>query len=207
MKKLKIAIISCIALGATALTAFSQSSVGTGGNNATYGVGTLTLPYTTLAAGTATNLINGWTNTVTSSTTNITYYLTNNAIGWGMITNVTTITNNSVTLPLISCGFQKDLTLGMSFTASGAGTNTLVWARSLDGTPANAELNNEFSLPLGVTGAATTPQTIYTNLPQTFVGGDGYVILVSNIWTSASGILTNGFGGAGIQYGIKRGAR
>ena len=124
-----------------------------------------------------------------------------------MTTNVVTITNTTVVLPLVFCGFEKDKTIGMSFTASAAGTNTLVWARSLDGTPANAELNNEFSMTLGVAAAAGTPVTFYTNLPSTFIGGDGYVILVSNNWFSASGILTNGFGGAGIQYGIKRGAR
>jgi hypothetical protein len=204
MKFSKI-LLTCFALGATALTAFSQPSVGTGGANQTYSSQTIALPYSTLAAGTTTNIGLGWSSSTTYTNTTI-LYTNNTGSGYGgYVTNTVITTNTTTVYPMMYVGLQKDLAVGRQFWSSGFGTDTVTFARSIDGTVSNEDTVNTFSI--SATASNTTQVNFSTNLPETWIGGYGWVTIVSDSWQATnSATLTNPVAG-GIQYGIKRGAR
>lgn len=189
MKKLKIAI-SIIALGATALTAFSQGVPPSGSFTAT----TLTLPYSTLAAATGTNLANGWSTIISVTNTATTWNVSSNA--FVTVTNVISATNTAyANMSVIS---QKDLGVVIYETA-GIGTNTLYFGRGIDS--ASVDTNNTATLTIAHTAAGGSQAS--TNFPSTWIGGHGVVQITSNYWNAASAGVTNGYIKFGKIVGLK----
>lgn len=189
--------------------AMAQPSAGTGNTPQTYAPAFITLPYATLpSGGFGTNLMAGWTNTVYTTNSTIIY----SQSAGGFVTNMIINTNNAIISPTIAIGRQRNLAIANTCSSSsGVGTNFLVFARSIDGTVNTLDLQNEFTLAT-LNPSATGPTVSSTNLPEAWIGGYGYVTLVSNVWLSASGVLTNGISTLvntngqqyGLSYGIKK---
>lgn len=198
MKLFKKILFTCLALGATALNALSQASSGTGGGNNNYTAVGITEPWTTFAAGFGTNWAAGWTNTTYATNTQIVYSPTAGIL----VTNIIYYTNNSIISPSIPIGYQKDLGISSTAAASGTGSNILVFGFSVDGTLNTLDQIHTVTLVNPITTATVGVNSVTsTNIPEIAMGGYGYVTLISNIWVSASGILTNG-GTAGPSYGL-----
>src|SRR5260221_1988399 len=158
MKKFKIAILSVIALGATALTAFSQGVPPSG----SFTVSQVNFPAGNFAAGTATNLALGWLTIISVTNTSTTWNSSSNA--FISVTNVISATNTSyANMSAIS---QKDVGLIITESA-GIGTNTYTFSRYLDS--GTVDTNSTGTLVLAHTAASTV--TASTNFPSTWIGG------------------------------------
>ena len=215
MKMLKI-LITCFVLGTTALTAFSQASVGTAGsgNSSSYGLLFIPLPTSTLvgvaAAGTSTvtNFYFGYTNTIISTNINGPLY-TNNLSGGtpGFYYSTNYITKNALTYPSVYIPRQSRLALSYRGVATAGAnsantTNTVfTFAQSVTGIGGQADVNHQFTWTCAV---GTTNSTTVTNLTADSLSGAGYIYLIQQTWASTNGtvnIVTNLDGG--IYAGIK----
>ena len=181
--KFKIAVLSLLALGATALTGFSQAIIPFG----QYTAQTIALPVTSLAVSGTTNLAAGWSGVVTVTNTSTTWNSSSNA--FVSVTNVVSATNTSWSV--FNATAQKDVGVQVSWQSS---TNiSLVFANStVYGQPATMGRTTWAILD------ATTAQTnaagyriVCTNFPAAFGGGLGYyyVVTVNNL--DSVNVLTN----------------
>lgn len=179
MKKLKIAILSMLALGATALTGFSQGVPPSG----SFTVQPVPMPYTILAANTASNLAAGWSTIITNVTTSGPFYTNGSSV---LFTNTTYTTNFSyANMSIIS---QKDLGVVISESA-GIGTNTFWFGHGLDS--GSVDTNGTVTLAIAHTAAGTAMAS--TNFQSTWIGGFGTVQVTSNNWVAASAGVTNNY--------------
>jgi hypothetical protein len=204
MKTLKIAALTLFAMVATALTAFSQSSVGTGGSGSSYTTALIPLPTFTItpaSPSTATNFYFGWT-LITSSTNVSTGLYTNNLNGTGLggfygVTNITYYTNT--VYPNVYFPKQERLALSYRGLQSGS-TNTVIFtfAKSVTGIGGQADTFAPFTWLCSV---GPTNSTCITNLPADFLGGEGYLFLIQQQFLSTNGSLTNL--DSGIYAGLK----
>lgn len=227
MKSLKILFLSCLALGATALTAFSQASVGTAGSGSSYTANFLpfypnsfnptnaalqtifTVPASAPPAN-GTNLMPflGWTNT-TYLTNNQGPLYTNNLNGTGspgFYTNVVIITNNSVTYPQIYIPKQSRIALEYVGTVNGAGSPTnliFTFARSVTGRNGLPDTSHTIPWSVMVSNNAAGQWTVgVTNFSADSIGGEGYLDLVGEFWQSTNGTILTNYDG-GLYYGLK----
>lgn len=198
MKKLKIAILSCFVIGALALTALSQSTVGTGNTGpSTYTPILLPLPTATLAASTATNFPSGGWQVITSVTNIVGSLYTNNLNGTGnpgfyTATNIVSYTNT--TYARFFMVSQSRVSLEWVGSASvNPGTNIFTLARSVTGrNPENVNLTYWTNIVANGIGTNTISMT---TLAADSVGGSGWIYIVGQTNAAGSGIITNADGG------------
>jgi len=165
-----------------------------------FSVSTVTLPYTTLAAGaagsggTSTNLGLGWSVILTNTLTSTTWNSSSNA--FVTVTNTSYVTNT--TYADMPVPFQKDLTVFVSFNSSSLVTNrTLTFARILD----SGTVDNVSTWTWTIPSNGATNQVASTNFPSTLIGGAGGVRIVNDLWTSTNALtMTNNY----IKFGNKR---
>lgn len=187
--KFKNLLLSVFALGATALTAFSQGTPNIG----QYTVKSLSLPMSTLsqAAGT-TNLIAGWSSVISVTNTSITW---SNTV---FVTNTTVVSSTNTVYADMSILNQKDLAVIVSETA-GIGTNVYTFAFGLDSS--TVDTNNTKTITVNHPAASTT--TASANWKRDDIGGFGVARLITITWTGiGSAAWTNGF----QKYAIKQNA-
>ena len=185
--KLKIAV-SILALGATALTGFSQTSYPVGA----YSTLAMPLPVTSLAANTATNwgsagLSGGWTAVVSFTNVTVAWNVSSNAMV--NTTNITSVTNT--TFASFNSTSQKDV--GVEVDWQGSTNIAILWAQStLPGRPAT--LGRTTWSILDSTTAQTNAlgyRTACTNFPAAFGAGFGYYYVVGITNLDAVNALTN----------------
>lgn len=148
-------------------------------------INAITLPFATLdQTTTSTNLAQGWSSFVTNILSSTTWNSSSNA--FISVTNTTIVTNT--TFADCAAPYQKDLAVIGKFQTSGAGTNTLTFARYMDST--TVDTNNTATVVAGVTAAGFLIDA--TNFPATWIGGWTGVRLITVAYTAAgSTSMTN----------------
>jgi hypothetical protein len=161
-------------------------------------INAITLPFATLdQTTTSTNLAQGWSAIFTNITTSTTWNSSSNA--FISVTNTTYTTNT--TFADCPAFFQKDLAVCAKFQTSGAGTNTLTFARFMDSS--TVDTNNTATVVAGVTAAGFLLNA--TNFPATWIGGWSGVrlITVAYVASGSTSMTNNQF----FKYEIKNNAR
>jgi hypothetical protein len=188
IKKIKAAVNPAAVTGAIAVSAlcilpstFAQG-IPPGG---LVSINAITLPFATLdQTTTSTNLAQGWSAIFTNITTSTTWNSSSNA--FISVTNTTFTTNT--TFADCPAYFQKDLAVLAKFQTSGAGTNTLTFARFMDS--GTVDTNNTAIVSAGVTAAGFIIDA--TNFPATYIGGWSGVRLITVAYAAAgSTTMTN----------------
>jgi hypothetical protein len=157
----------------------------------------ITLPFATLdQTTTSTNLAQGWSTIFTNITTSTTWNSSSNAF----ISVTNTIFTTNTTFADSPAYFQKDLAVFAKFQTSGAGTNTLTFARFMDST--TVDTNNTATVVAGVTAAGFLLNA--TNFPATWLGGwSGVRLITVGYVASGSTTMTNSLP---FKYEVKRNA-
>jgi hypothetical protein len=198
--------VACLALYAVLAFSLQPSAFAQGvPPSGTFSVATVTLPYSTIAAGaagstgTSTNLAAGWSSLVSVTNTSTTWNSTSNA--FVTTTNVVSATNT--VYALMSTINQKDLTVSVGFNASGTtgtqNSRVLTFARYLDSS--TIDTINTWTMTIAAQGITNVIAS--TNFPAAWIGGAGGVALISDLWGSTNAVtMTNNF----IKYGHKSNA-
>lgn len=193
MKSLKMFLLSCLAMVATALTGFSQGVPPSG----TVVLNTITLPFTSLTNSQTYNLSSGWS--VVTSVTNTSVLFTNT----GFVTNTVIISTTNTTFADMPIPLQRELGWGFGFTAGISTSNVLLkGCAGLDSS--HIDTNGLYTLTVPGTGSGAATAYGLTNMIRDRMGGVGVfrVLYVVNTETNVSLSMTN----QGLNYLIKRGA-
>jgi hypothetical protein len=185
MKFTQKILLTITALGAAALTAFSQGIPPSG----SYTANTLTLPVSTLAANVTTNFGSGWSSIGSYTNSSITFSNTT------FVTNTTIGYYTNTLYADMSMQMQDELAIVISETA-GIGTNVFTFGHGLDST--SVDTNATFSLTINQPAAGAGQAS--TNLPAFWNGGFGTVRLISIQWTAAAASWTNNY----LKWATKR---
>lgn len=193
MKLLKTILLSCLALGATALTVFSQGVPPSGA----FARNQVQLPFTSLAYNTTTNLSAGWTSVESFTNTSIVFTNT------GFVTNTSIISVTNTYYADMPITTQRELAWGYGFTAGISTSNVLVkGCVGLDSS--HVDTNGLYTLTIPGTGSGAATAFGLTNMIRDRVGGAGVfrVLYITFTETNTSLSMTN----QGLFYDLKRNA-